>query len=558
MANSPARAIEVGAVVANTYTVESLIGRGGMGSVYLASHNRLPGKQVAIKILHADLEDPDVIARFKHEAEIASRLGHPNIVGVHDFNVTAEGTPYLVLEYLEGESLAQRLKRGPLPLDTVFSITRQVGSALAAAHREGIVHRDLKPQNIFLVPTEVDGKIVEIAKVLDFGISKVRGSTTVKTQESALLGTPQYMAPEQAKGDHEHVDARTDVFALGAIVYEMLAGHPAFSGESIPEVVYKVVHEQPRPLADEAPTVPPGVIATVNQAMSKAAAERFGSVSTFVEKLTGEKVAPPHRLPTPRPIVDDAGSVSGGRSTGKEAFAQTQHPADHSHDETLAPSQPQGPIVSPQAQTVESLAAIDRTPRPTASPPRRRSPWAIAAIAVASAAVGAMVLFLVIRSGGSSTPVDAAPVVAASDAAIEPPVVAIEAAPVSTDADVAVEDADDDTEDAAPIADAKPRSRLLLERDDQGQGVADARRAASAFRAKDYDTAERIATEVINSPTASPGPIARARAIRGAVMCVARNHEERARIELRQIPPRFGAARGYLIMMCKRAGYLAN
>src|SRR4029079_4711565 len=118
------------------------------------------------------------------------------------------------------------------------------------------VHRDLKPQNIFLVPTEVDGRHVEIAKVLDFGISKIRGSPTVKTQDSALLGTPQYMAPEQATGQHANVDERTDVFALGAIVYEMFTGRPAFSGASIPEVVFKVVYEQPAPLGDQ---VPPAV-----------------------------------------------------------------------------------------------------------------------------------------------------------------------------------------------------------------------------------------------------------------------------------------------------------
>ncbi|HEU4613662.1 MAG TPA: serine/threonine-protein kinase, partial [Kofleriaceae bacterium] len=267
MQNSPARSgIDVGSVIADTYTIEALIGRGGMGAVFMASHKRLPGKQVAIKVLHAEMSGEEVLARFKREAEIASRLGHPNIVQVHDFNLMPDGTPYLVLEYLHGESLAQRLKQGPLSLEHAMSIVRQVGSALAAAHREGIVHRDLKPQNIFLVPTEVDGRIVEIAKVLDFGISKIRGSTTVKTQDSALLGTPQYMAPEQATGQHSSVDERTDVFALGAIVYEMLSGQPAFSGETIPEVVFKVVYEQPVPLAERVPGLPPAVTAAVQRA----------------------------------------------------------------------------------------------------------------------------------------------------------------------------------------------------------------------------------------------------------------------------------------------------
>ncbi|MBC7978487.1 MAG: serine/threonine protein kinase, partial [Myxococcales bacterium] len=289
MANSPARgAVDVGSVIADTYTIEALLGRGGMGAVFLASHKRLAGKRVAIKILHTELEDADVVARFKREAEIAAKLNHPNIVGVIDYNVAPDGMPYLVLDYLEGETLAQAIARGPMPLDQVLSIMRQVGSALAAAHRAGIVHRDLKPQNIFLVPTEVDGREVEIAKVLDFGISKIRGSQTVKTQEATLLGTPQYMAPEQAMGQHDNVDERTDVFALGAIVYEMLSGRPAFSGASIPEVVFKVVYEQPSPLAPLAPLAPPAILAAVDRAMAKQSDERFATVAGFVEALTGQ------------------------------------------------------------------------------------------------------------------------------------------------------------------------------------------------------------------------------------------------------------------------------
>ena len=140
------------------------------------------------------------------------------------------GTPYLVLEYLEGEDLAQRLARGTLPLPAALAIARQIGSALHAAHQADVVHRDLKPDNIFLVPTEIGGELVDQVKVLDFGISKIRGSQTVQTQDSVLLGTPQYMAPEQALGKNSEIDARTDVFALGAIVYEMLAGRAGVHG----------------------------------------------------------------------------------------------------------------------------------------------------------------------------------------------------------------------------------------------------------------------------------------------------------------------------------------
>ena len=153
MAHSPTHALDVGSVIAETYTVEGLLGRGGMGAVFVASHARLPGKKVAIKVLHPDVADAESLARFRREAEIASRLGHPNIVEVHDWNQLPDGTPYLVLELLVGESLADRLRRGPMTLDEVAPIIRQVGAALAAAHREGIVHRDLKPANICLLYT---------------------------------------------------------------------------------------------------------------------------------------------------------------------------------------------------------------------------------------------------------------------------------------------------------------------------------------------------------------------------------------------------------------------
>ena len=422
MANSPARVpVDVGSVIADTYKIEALLGRGGMGAVFLASHLRLAGKQVAIKILHTEIEDVDVIARFKREAEIAARLNHPNIVGVVDYNVAADGTPYLVLDYLEGETLAQRIARGPLALDHVMSILRQVGSALAAAHRAGIVHRDLKPQNIFLVPTEVDGRLVEIAKVLDFGISKIRGSQTVKTQDSALLGTPQYMAPEQATGQHAAVDERTDVFALGAIVYEMLSGQPAFSGASIPEVVFKVVYEQPAPLTVP---LPPPVGAAVGRAMAKPADERFPTVAAFVEAVTGQPLTLSRGQVPPAPAANDSPSALR-RAASREAFAQTMGSGDHGDSPIAhagataaggaahtawAPGTAPG-AAGNAAATGAAATLPPSTSRSTASvvpgddrgAPRRRSAGTVVAIALAGAAVAAGAVYIVTRGPSSST-----------------------------------------------------------------------------------------------------------------------------------------------------------
>jgi serine/threonine-protein kinase len=382
MANAAARVpIDVGSVIAGTYKIEALLGRGGMGAVFLASHRRLAGKQVAIKILHTEVEDTDVVARFKREAEIAARLNHPNIVGVIDYNLEPDGTPYLVLDYLQGETLAQCIARGPLPLDQVVSIVRQVGSALAAAHRAGIVHRDLKPQNVFLVPTEVDGRMVEIAKVLDFGISKIRGSQTVKTQDSALLGTPQYMAPEQATGQHASVDERTDVFAFGAIVYEMLSGRPAFAGASIPEVVFKVVYEQPPPLVEQVPSVPPAVEAAVVQAMAKPSDQRFPTVSAFVEAVTGQPLTLSRAPGATPPAGADAPSARRVVTSG-DAFARTMGSGNHGDSPVAtAPGAPRPPVAPPAVaptidlRTAEAGAPADgrgRRDRARRSRDRRR------------------------------------------------------------------------------------------------------------------------------------------------------------------------------------------
>ena len=283
--NSPT--LELGQVIGDTYRITAQLGAGGMGAVFAAEHLRLPGKQVAIKVLHATVSSSELLLRFRREAEIASRIGHPNIVEVLDFNTLPDGSPYLVMELLAGESLSARLRRGPLPEAAALSIARQIGSALAAAHRMGVVHRDLKPDNIFLCPSEVDGELRDQVKVLDFGISKIRGSQTVVTQDAAVMGTPHYMSPEQASGKNQDIDARTDIFALGAIVYEMLSGHLAFPVDSFPQVIYRVVFEPHPSLAPLVSQGSPRVIAAIDRALAKRAADRFADMAEFILALTG-------------------------------------------------------------------------------------------------------------------------------------------------------------------------------------------------------------------------------------------------------------------------------
>jgi serine/threonine-protein kinase len=301
-AGGPSAGLRPGIVVAETYEITRLLGQGGMGAVWEAKHLRLPGKRVVIKVLLFGATDATVLARFRREAEIGSRLGHPNIVQVIDFNTLPDGTPYIVLELLQGESLASRLLRGPLPLEQVTSIVTQVGSALAAAHREGVVHRDLKPDNVFLCPTDLGGEVRDVVKVLDFGISKIRGANTVLTQDAALLGTPQYMAPEQATGRNDEIDARTDVFAFGAMTFEMLAGKAPFTGDTLAAVIHAIVYTPTPPLAALAPAtdVPPAIVAAVERAMEKNRDARFPDVNSFVKAVTSRSLATAPTVQTAR------------------------------------------------------------------------------------------------------------------------------------------------------------------------------------------------------------------------------------------------------------------
>ncbi|WP_223633475.1 serine/threonine-protein kinase [Corallococcus sp. EGB] len=344
--------LTTGKVLRATYEIGTVLGRGGMGAVFLARHLRLPGKQVAVKVLHgAEALSEEVAVRFRREAEIASRLGHPNIVEVLDFDTLEDGTPFMVMEYLRGEGLSRRLrKQKQLPLEEVLSIARQMGAALQAAHRAGVVHRDLKPGNVFLVPTEAGGVVGERVKLLDFGISKLVDSRTVQTLDSVLMGTPQYMAPEQAMGHNSHVDARTDLFAFGAIVYEMLAGRPPYSGDNVAELIYQIVHLEPPPLLTLAPQTPPHVVTAISRAMAKKPEERHPDVGAFILELTGiplqtlAEVKPGQRSHPMTPT-----SPSAPRLADREEHIPTVGMRPHAGiDASPAPTGPQTASLSPR------------------------------------------------------------------------------------------------------------------------------------------------------------------------------------------------------------------
>lgn len=276
--------LRAGVVVADTYEVERPLGRGGMGEVWLARHRRVAGKQVAIKVLRrAGDVQADLLARFKREAEIAARLEHPNIAQVLDFAALPTGEPYLVMEYLRGESLGARLRRGPLPLPEVQALVVQVGSALHVAHAAGVVHRDLKPENIFLVPTPAGDQV----KVLDFGISKLIDSRTVQTSDSALMGTPLYMSPEQAMGENRKITAQSDLFSLASVCFEALSGQAPFQADNLARVVYQVAFEPSPSLRGRVMGLPEHVIKAIDSALEKQPANRTKDITAFVRDFSG-------------------------------------------------------------------------------------------------------------------------------------------------------------------------------------------------------------------------------------------------------------------------------
>lgn len=239
-----AETTDKGTLLDRKYRLDAPLGRGGMGAVYRATHVML-GKTVAVKLIKADLVgSPDMVRRFQREARAATSLNHPNIVSVYDLGQAGDGTLYIAMELVEGRSLKEEVTAsGPMQPGRIAHLLTQVASALGVAHRHGIVHRDLKPQNLMISRAE-DG--AEIVKLLDFGIAKTHeeGATQL-TQTGFALGTPQYMAPEQAAG--KVVDGRTDIYALGVILYEMLTGEVPFNDPSTPAVLVKHLSEVPEP-----------------------------------------------------------------------------------------------------------------------------------------------------------------------------------------------------------------------------------------------------------------------------------------------------------------------
>jgi serine/threonine protein kinase len=305
-ANAPPEDPYLGTTLADTYRVTRVLGEGGMGRVYEAQHTRLQHRRFAIKVLHAEYARyPELVQRFQREAEAASRVRHDNVIEVYDVGRTDEGRPYLVTELLEGNDLGGRLKEvGKFERQLAVHVVRQVCAALEASHEQNVVHRDMKPENLFLLGDRERPHV----KILDFGISKVDDAAgTNLTRTGMVMGTPAYMAPEQARG--EKVDHRADVYAVGAILYRLLTGRTPFDTDDAASAITAVLTIDPPRPRSVAPEVPEALELIIERAMAKNPDDRFSSMHEFAEAL-----APFDDTPPPPLTLSPSSALAEGRT----------------------------------------------------------------------------------------------------------------------------------------------------------------------------------------------------------------------------------------------------
>ncbi len=367
----------LGQTLAGKYRIEERLNEGGMGTVYRGTHV-LMEKTVAIKVLRASLAaDEKIVARFSREARAASRISHPHALSVTDFGEAEDGVVFLVMEYLSGKTLKEIIRdEGPMELPRVVEIIRQVGAALEAAHEQGVVHRDLKSENIMLLGTNVP----DYAKVLDFGIAKITEREgdydPCLTAPDLVIGTPQYMSPEQCS-QAQNIDARSDIYSLGVIVYEMLIGHVPFTGGSPTTIMMKHLQEHAPSVIEERPDLPEAVGQVVSRAMAKRPEDRYQTVAELVEDLT---MSAGMEVGTGLPVST---SVANRIVVTTESAVSAEHIAAEADEETM---------VRPRVTTTPGTGASEV---PAPMPPSVNSnlnPWKVLIPALA----GLIVVFAVV------------------------------------------------------------------------------------------------------------------------------------------------------------------
>jgi serine/threonine-protein kinase len=357
-----------GDILAGKYRVEKVLGAGAMGVVVAAMHEDLRELRAIKFMLPSMLSDAEGVERFLREARAAVRLKSQHVAKIHDIGRLETGAPYMVMEYLEGSDLKHLLEaRGALPVHEAVGYMLQVCEAIAEAHALGIVHRDLKPANLFLASGAGGAPCI---KVLDFGIAKVLGSgpdAGDMTRTSALLGTPLYMSPEQMRGARS-IDGRSDVWALGAILYRMLTGRTPFSGSSVTEICAAVVADQPDPPAMLRPDIPPALEAAVMQCLEKSPARRFATAAQFAAAIApfAARVAAP-AAPQPQRLSPALNGTAILDVSAPVPFAAAARPV-------AAQPAPAAMVPHPAPQPVPIAAPPASVPAPIAAPAPMAAP----------------------------------------------------------------------------------------------------------------------------------------------------------------------------------------
>jgi serine/threonine-protein kinase len=377
----------IGQVLAGRYRVERLLGSGGMGSVYRAEHIHMR-KAVAVKVLHREMTAvPEVVARFEREAVAAGRIEHPNVVQASDFGRLDDGAFYLVLEYVEGQSLAKLIERGTVAPERALHITRQVADALAAAHAQNIIHRDLKPDNVMLVDRE---NYPDFVKVLDFGIAKVRmqdntGKTQQLTQLGTVFGTPEYMSPEQARGNP--VDGRSDLYTLGVMLYEMLTGTTPFKSDDLIVVLTRTITEAPAPLPN---TIPEPIRTLTMRLLRKLPEERVAHAVELIGQIDAiigpSQPPPPMSLAYSRPSHVLSSASETGPVSSATAVSVSAATSAATLDDVPILSAPAAPESAPRERKLEIPAWLLR---PIAVGRRLVPAWSLVAAALGLVVIGA-------------------------------------------------------------------------------------------------------------------------------------------------------------------------
>jgi len=421
----------VNTVLDGQYQMEALLGKGGMGAVYRARHILL-GDQVAIKVLPQEVRsNPEWLRRFRREGQAARRFRHPNAVTVYDLRTAADGTIYMVMEYVEGNTLDHELKtRGRFTAAETLEILTPIMSVLDTAHSMGVVHRDLKPENIMVGKPAESGE--PVVKLLDLGIAKMReiagdnGGNTALTMAGQVLGTPYYMSPEQwgeiPRDGSTEIDGRADIYSLGLVFYEMISGRRCFSGDTLHELRREHVTTKPRPLHEVVPDVPRGFSDAIERATAKDRGDRQTTTAMLAAELrAGLMTAPGAQSSGATANFAETVTIESSRQTSSDVNAPTiltqdalptasppSRPSSVVDATVYEPAKPQASIPQPDmsaATVVESAAmassvTVPQTPKPTAPELAKPSVVAPASKSKVGVVIGAVVVLILVLAVG--------------------------------------------------------------------------------------------------------------------------------------------------------------